>query len=234
MAAAPPPRSPSAKSVRIRVAVVDDDPHFVLFLESVFGASARHELAVAAGTAEEAERWPVSAAPDVALLDVELPGAAGSALVAKLLKKFPRLLVIMLTAHADESPVLESIRAGAVGYLLKGVDKSEILAAIDDALAGGAPMSPAIARKVLGLMQRAPGAPPAAGREAAALAGLTPREREVLEHVAAGGTDKDVAERLGLARSTVKNCLLGIYTKWRINSRTGAAVKFVRAGGAAQ
>lgn len=216
-----------AKSARIRVALVDDDPHFRLFLESMLGASGRHEVVATAGSAEEALAWPATIAPHVAILDVGLPGKPGSQLVADLLARFPGALVIMLSALRDDGPVLEAIRGGAVGYVLKGVDAAELLAAIDDALAGGAPMSPAIARRVLTLMRTTP----AAATPDVELARLTPRETEVLELVAAGSGDKEVAEKLGVARPTVKNCLLGIYAKWRVSSRTEAAVKFVRSGG---
>ena len=229
--AAPTQRSQAPKTARIRVALVDDDPHFRLFLESVLGASGRHEVVATAGSAEETLGWPREAAPHVALLDVGLPGRAGSLLAGDLLAAFPGTLVIMLTALSDDAVVLEAIRRGAVGYVLKGADAAEIVAAIDDALAGGAPMSPAIARKVLGMMRgaAAPAKPAAGAASATELAVLTAREAEVLELVAGGAGDKEVAERLGMARSTVKNCLLGIYAKWRVSSRTEAAVKFVRA-----
>lgn len=206
------------------MALVDDDPHFLLFLESVFAASPRHRVVATAASAEEAGAWAAGAPPHVALVDIGLPGRSGAALVAALVDKFPRLLVIMLTARSDEDVLLESIRAGAVGYLLKGVDEAEIHAAIDDALSGGAPMSPAIARRVLALMREAPGAA-ARGASAAELALLTPRERQVLELVAAGTANKEVAARLGLALSTVKNALLAIYGKWRVRSRLEATLK---------
>jgi DNA-binding NarL/FixJ family response regulator len=209
------------------VAIVDDDPHFRLFLESMLGASGRHEVVMTASSAEEALVWPLVTAPHVALLDIGLPGRAGSLLAGDLRGKFPGTLVIMLTALSDSTAVLEAIQNGAAGYVLKGGDAVAIVAAIDDALAGGAPMSPAIARKVLDLLRT----PPVAKAPSDELARLTPRETEVLEMVAAGAGDKEVAERLGVARPTVKNCLLGIYAKWRVSSRTEAAVKFVRAGG---
>lgn len=227
---APVAASESKPSARIAVALVDDDPHFQLFLESVLEASPRHRVAATAGSAEEALRWGAEVVPHVALLDIGLPGRAGSALVGELLKKFPRLLVIMLTAQTNEEAILESVRAGAVGYLLKGVDEAEILAAIDDALAGGAPMTPAIARRVLALMRQAPEAAASAAKAeeagAAELASLTTRERDVLELVAGGASNKEIAERLGIAVSTAKNCLLAIYAKWRVRSRTEAAMKF--------
>ncbi|MEY2880073.1 MAG: hypothetical protein RLZZ15_2453 [Verrucomicrobiota bacterium] len=223
---APAPLAPGP--ARIGVALVDDDPHFLLFLESTFAASARHRVVAVAGSAEAAAGWDPRLAPHVALVDIALPGRTGAALVAELLHAFPQLLVIMLTARSDEEVLLESIRAGAVGYLLKGVDSAEIFAAIDDALAGGAPMSPAIARRVLTLMRQQPATPattPVAA-SAAELALLTPREREVLELVASGVANKQVADRLGLALSTVKNALLAIYGKWRVRSRLEATLKW--------
>lgn len=223
-----PASTPKPDALRIRVALVDDDPHFRLVMASVLGASGRHEVVATAASAEEAEQWTAEARPDVVLLDVGLPGRSGARLAGELAAKFPAALVIMVTGVRDDLPVVEAIRAGAVGYILKGADTAQIVGAIDDALAGGAPMSPAIARRVLGLMQAAPAARPGPEKE---LAALTAREAAVLALVAEGASDKEVGDRLGLARSTVKNCLLAIYGKWRVQSRTAAAVKFVRAGG---
>lgn len=217
---------PALAGPRIRVALVDDDAQFRLVLASVLGASGRHEVVAAVGSAEEALAWPATLKPDVVLLDVGLPGRAGSAVAGELLAKFPGALVLMVSGSRDDAVVLEAIRRGAAGYVLKSAELAPVLEAIDDALAGGAPMSPAIARQVLGLMRSAPAAKrPTAGE----LALLTPREAEVLALVAEGASDKDVAERLSVTRSTVKNCLFAIYGKWRVNSRTAAAVKFVRA-----
>jgi DNA-binding NarL/FixJ family response regulator len=218
---------PRSAGPRIRVALVDDDAHFRLVVASVLGASGRHEVVASAGSAEEALEWPATLKPDVALLDVGLPGRAGSLLGGDLLARFPGLLVLMVSGLRDDTVVLEAIRHGAVGYVLKSAELGPVLEAIDDALAGGAPMSPAIARQVLGLMRTAP----AAKRPAGELALLTAREAEVLALVAEGAGDKEVADRLGVTRSTVKNCLFAIYGKWRVNSRTAAAVKFVRASG---
>lgn len=216
---------PASAGPRIRVALVDDDAHFRLVVASVLGASGRHEIVAAAGSAEEALEWPAALQPDVALLDVGLPGRAGSLLAGDLLAKFPGLLVLMVSGLRDEAVVLEAIRHGAAGYVLKSAELAPVLEAIDDALAGGAPMSPAIARQLLGVMRAAP----AVKRPAGDLAVLTAREAEVLALVAEGAGDKEVADRLGVTRSTVKNCLFAIYGKWRVRSRTAAAVKFVRA-----
>lgn len=224
-----PPKTP-ASSPRIRVALVDDDPHFRLVVGSLLAASGRHEVVATAGAAEEAVDWPEDPAPDVVLLDVGLPGRTGVALAGEMRKKFPRALVVMVTGANEDGVVLDAIRAGAVGYVLKTGDTDRILEAVDDALAGGAPMSPSIARRVLALMQRQGAAGPQAAASAE-LSALTAREIEILELVAQGEGDKEIGAKLGVARSTVKNCLLGIYGKWRVKSRTAAAVKFVRVGG---
>ncbi len=218
-----------ATSSRIRVALVDDDPHFRLVVGSLFAASGRHEVVAVAGSAEEAADWPEDPAPDVVLLDVGLPGRTGVALAGELRKKFPRALVVMVTGANEDGVVLDAIRAGAVGYVLKTGEMGRILEAVDDALAGGAPMSPSIARKVLGLMQQQVAPSPQAA--AAELSALTAREIAVLEWVAQGAGDKEIGAKLGMARSTVKNCLMGIYGKWRVKSRTAAAVKFIRTTG---
>ncbi len=221
-------RSLSSASGRVAVAVIEDDPHFRLFLESMLEASRRHRLVATACTAAEALAWTAETDPHVILVDVGLPDRSGAELVGPLLARHPRALVLMVTAESGAAVVLQAIQGGAVGYVLKGGHEEEILEAIDDALAGGAPMSPAIARKVLGLMRdggTGKAAPKTGGSE---LAILTAREVDLLERVAAGAGDKEIGDALGLSRSTVKNALLVIYQKWRVRSRTEAAVKFTR------
>lgn len=215
-------------SGRVAVAVVEDDPHFRLFLESMLEASSRHRLVASAGSAAEALAWADDVRPHVILVDVGLPDRSGAELVSDLLAQQTGALALMLTAESAPGVVLQAIQGGAVGYVLKGGREEEILAAIDDALAGGAPMAPAIARKVLGLMREVPRAPKPARSDDGQLAILTAREGDILERVSAGASDKELAAALGLSRSTVKNALLVIYQKWRVRSRTEAAVKFTR------
>lgn len=217
------------QSSRIGVSLVEDDPHFRLFVASSLEASSRHRVVTTAGNAAEVDTWSSDNPPAVVLVDSHLPDASGAEVVAKLVKRFPQALCVMLSGLSDEKTVLDAIRAGAVGYVLKGTSAEAILAAIDDALAGGAPMTPGIARTVLGMMREA-GKPTAlSGHEGDSELGyLTRRERQVLEQVAEGATDKEVSHQLGISPSTVKNTLLGVYAKWRVRSRTEAAVKFVR------
>jgi len=225
-----------AGSDAVAVGLIEDDVPYRRYVAGVLEASGRYRVAAEAGSAEAAAAWPETAALAVALVDVALPGAPGTSAVAGLLARFPGLAVVMLTARDDEGTILDAIRAGAGGYVLKGTGSAELVATVDDVRAGGAPMSPAIARKVLGLMRTGPSAATVAqagtaGPERPAGEGLerlTPREAEVLARVAAGEADKEVAANLGISVPVVKAHLGKIYGKWRVRSRTEAAIRFTR------
>lgn len=220
-------------AAKIAVGLVEDDVPYRAYLETLLGGSDAYAIAALAGSAEEALAWPLATSPALLLIDVALPGRSGAASVKDFLARWPQAKVIILTGRDADEPVLEAIRAGAAGYLLKSASSSEILEALDDVRAGGAPMSPAIARRVLTLLREPAGAS-AAGTGTAAgpeLALLTERERAVLALVADGCADKEICTRLGVTRSTVKNHLTAIYDKWRVRSRTQAAVRFVKITG---
>jgi DNA-binding NarL/FixJ family response regulator len=211
---------------KVPVGLIEDDAPYRAYLETLLGGSDTYAVAARAGSTEDALAWPAQVRPELLLVDVVLPGRSGPAAVADFSVKWPGVKIVMLTGRDADEPLLEAIRAGASGYLLKGASSTEIIEALDDVRAGGAPMSPAIARRVLGLL-RAPGAGPAtAGGGELAL--LTEREREVLALVAGGDADKEICEKLQITRSTVKNHLTAIYDKWRVRSRTQAAVRFVK------
>jgi len=220
---------PTARSSQIAVSLVEDDPHFRLFVASALETSPRHRLTATAANGADVQAWPDDNDAVVVLVDYQLPDARGAEVVEALLQRFPGVLCIMLSGLTDEQFVLDAIRAGAVGYVVKGASAEQILDAINDALAGGAPMTPGIARKVLGMMRASPeSAQPRAGVVEVELGFLTTRELGVLELVAEGATDKEVSVQLHISVSTVKNTLLAVYSKWRVRSRTEAAVKFVR------
>lgn len=243
----------------ICVGLIEDDLLYRDYLLNVLEASGRYTTIICASSVEEAATWNQQLRLQAVLCDINLPGQPGPAIVAHLSLRFPGLRTIMLTAHDDTESILESFRAGAFGYIVKGATSGEIIEALDDVVAGGAPMSPTIARQVLELLRKPlpatlPAAaiepeplPPspassaswaAAGRSArgslppipaATLEGLTPRENDVLALVVEGRADKEVASQLGISRSAVKNHLANIYAKWRVRSRTEAAVRFVQA-----
>jgi DNA-binding NarL/FixJ family response regulator len=163
-----------------------------------------------------------AAAPAAILLDIDLPGQPGHTAVGRVLAAAPGAAIVMLTAHDRAELVFESLRAGAVGYLLKSTPPDELLAAVDEAIAGGAPMSPAIARLVVAHFRG--GAAPVDPR-AAQLAALTPRERELLALIEGGASDKAAAARLGIAHGTARNSLSAIYRKLRVSGRTEAILR---------
>lgn len=217
---------------RARIALIEDDVPFRNYVVGLLENSGRYEVVAQADSTEAARAWPHEIAPAFALVDLALPGASGADAARELLEKFPATFVVMLTARSDDDAILEAIKAGAGGYITKGASSTEVIAALDAAGAGGAPMSPAIARRVLALMRDAPS--PAAQISAQRAHGtplqpLTPREHDVLSLVAAGASDKEAASRLGVSVSAVKQHLANIYAKWRVRSRTEAAIKFTQA-----
>ncbi len=220
-------KHPRPTSPRIAVGVIEDDAPYRSYLATLLAGSEGYALAAEAGSAEAALAWPGGTTPALLLVDVGLPGSSGPATVQAFRARWPQVKVVMLTGRDTDEAVLEAIRAGAAGYLLKSASSGEILEALDDVREGGAPMSPAIARRVLGLLREG-GANPAGSGE---LALLTEREREVLALVADGCADKEICVKLAITRSTVKNHLTAIYDKWRVRSRTQAALRFVKVTG---
>jgi DNA-binding NarL/FixJ family response regulator len=158
--------------------------------------------------------------PQVVLMDIGLPGMSGIEGIARLRELAPRAEVVVLTVFEDEDKLFKAICAGASGYLLKGAGLDEIADAIRLAHAGGSPMTPRIARRVLGFFKERPAKQPDYG--------LTVREREILEAMVRGLTKKEIAAELGLSVHTADFHLRHIYEKLQVNTRTGAVAKAVR------
>jgi DNA-binding NarL/FixJ family response regulator len=216
----------SAPAPRVTVGLVEDDAPYRFYLSMLLESSGRFSVAFATDKLAEAVAAVRRSPPRLLLLDLRLPGVTGTAGVEQLLAAAPGLQVLVLTSVDRDDALLDCIRAGAAGYLLKGIGSDDLLRGLDEALAGGAPMSPTIARRVLSLLR---GPVPAAPRAASPTPDdLSPRELEVLQAVAAGLSDKEVAQKLGTAVSTVKNQLSSIYLKWRVRSRTEAVVRLLQ------
>ncbi|MBS0656666.1 MAG: response regulator transcription factor [Verrucomicrobia bacterium] len=218
---------PHSSSAPHAVALIDDDSPVREYLRLLLEASGRYRVVASVGSVEDGLRLPAKLTFALLFLDIGLPGLPGSAAVSQFLAARPGLAIIMLSAKRDDEAVLESLRAGACGYLLKGDPSESILRAADDAMAGGAPMSPWIAKRLLGFLRAGSGtiASEAERQEAEK---LSARETEVLALAAEGLADKEIATRLNLTRSTVKNHLASVYRKWQVSSRTEAAVRFLR------
>lgn len=160
--------------------------------------------------------------PDVFLLDVELPGVSGIEGIARLRELAPQASVIILTVFEDDDKIFRAICAGASGYLLKTAGTEDIAAAIRSAAAGGSPINPRIARRVLEMFSKA-NAPQKDY-------GLTPRELDILKLLVDGSTIKDAAAQLGIGYYTADEYIRSVYVKLQVRSRGSAIAKAVKEG----
>jgi RNA polymerase sigma factor (sigma-70 family) len=173
------------------------------------------------GSAEEAITMLPACAPDVVLMDINLPSMSGIDCTRHLKQFQPRIAIIMLTVYEDAETLFLALQAGACGYLLKRTSAEKILASIEDARNGGAPMTRQIARQVVEFFHKKE-------TTKSELDCLTPREKEVLQLLAKGLVYKEVASQLEISIDTVRSHLRNIYEKLQVNSRTEAVVKLLR------
>lgn len=205
------------------VSIVEDDrdtrEHLAALLDGTPSLRCLHTYA----TGEKALAEIPRARPDVVLVDINLPGMTGIECVARLKALVPGLHLLILTTYEESDLIFDALRAGASGYLLKSMPPEELIQALGDVQAGGAPMSMQIARKVVQHFHRSP----ASGAE---LGHLSPREYEVLSLLAKGRFYKEIASELGITLGTVRTHQQRIYEKLHVQSRTEATVKFFRWG----
>jgi DNA-binding NarL/FixJ family response regulator len=206
----------------ITVAIVEDDPRIRRSLQAILEQDAGLECVGTFASAEEAlSRLPVLK-PKVILMDVMLPGMNGVSCIKGLGGKDSGAHIIMLTVREDADILFESLAAGASGYLLKPPSAAQLLEAVHDVFAGGAPMTSSIARKVVqSFTQTKP-----SSREAE---NLSAREIEVLELLVRGLAYKEVAAELGISYSTVHRHIESIYRKLHVHSRSHAIAKYLGA-----
>jgi len=153
-------------------------------------------------------------------MDINLPGMSGIECVVRMKVRRPATQVLMLTMYEDSELIFESLRAGASGYLLKNQPATELVQAIEQGHAGGAPMSMRIARKVVAYFQQI-------SQPRSEMEQLTRREQEILALLARGYLYKEIADLLGISLSTVRTHLHAIYKKLHVQSRTEAVVKYL-------
>jgi DNA-binding NarL/FixJ family response regulator len=207
-----------------KVAIVDDKTAPRQHLASALDDTPGHRCVFACGSVEEALSGIPLHRPDVVLMDTHLRGESGIACAARLRELLPNLQVIMLTVNKDIKTVFEAFQAGACGYLLKRADEREILEAITEARAGGAPMTREIARMVVRSFQNSPVAADPFGERNP----LTKRELEILKLVAEGLSNKEIASRTRISFTTVRTHLLHVFKKLNVRCRTEAAAKYLR------
>jgi len=203
----------------IKVGIVEDNKTLRDGFETLLNRTPGFQCVCTCATVAEALKKIPKALPDVVLMDIQLPDATGVECTAKLKEQLPGLHIVIVTVYEDSERIFQALRAGACGYLLKRARPETIIAAIREAQEGGVPMTPEIARKVIGQFRNQTAA-------AAEVESLTDREREVLELVMHGHNNKAIADRLGVTVAAVKWHLQHIYGKLHVHSRTEAALKF--------
>ena len=206
-----------------KVAIVEDNATLRKYLAEMIGNTPGQRCVCTCASSEEAVVEIPAHKPDVVLMDIHLPGESGIACAARLREKMPDLQVIMLTVYKDIKMIFQALKAGACGYVLKRSDDQEILDAIAEVRAGGAPMTSEIARMVVRSFMESPSAPDPAGTDQ-----LSARELEILALVAEGCPNKEIASRLLISSGTVRTHLMHIYEKLHVRCRTEAAAKYLR------
>jgi RNA polymerase sigma factor (sigma-70 family) len=209
----------------IRVAIVEDDRKLRLQLVDMLGEQDGMVCVGTCASGEEALRVLPPLSPDVVLMDIHLQGMSGIDCTRELKHHLPGTQIVMLTMFDDSDKIFAALRAGATGYLLKRFAAAELTGAIQQARAGGSPMTPQIARQVVQAFREQSLAPKQATDTE--LEQLTDRERELLSLMARGKHYKEVAEALNISTDTVRSHIRRIYKKLHVHSRTEAVVKFL-------
>lgn len=219
---------PSPNPSCIHVALVEDDVHFQNAIVAAIAASPDIRLMSLASTRAQGLQSLQSAPADVLLVDLGLPDGSGIDVIRAAHTQWPTCAVMVCTAFGDEAHVLQSIEAGASGYLLKDSDPENMLHEIRSLHGGGSPISPLIARQILMRFRAAPPMVPAAAPTAATIqaanerAVLSSREKEVLELITKGFTTDEIARLMQVSQHTVQTYVRRIYSKLNVNSRAEA------------
>ncbi|TCL75279.1 LuxR family two component transcriptional regulator [Hydrogenispora ethanolica] len=220
---------------RIRVLLVDDQKLFAESLRTVLETRARAlEVVGVAANGREAVERVAETRPDIVLMDVRMPELNGVESTRAIKERFPATKVLMLTTFDDDEYVVEALHLGAAGYLLKDVPPAELIAAIEAVSEGGVLIAPQVASKLVEKLRQPPESkPPVLSEEKPAphwLQQLSNREKEILQLIAAGLDNKEIAKRLYIGEQTVKNYVSIIYCKLDTHDRVQAARLALEAG----
>lgn len=209
----------------LKILIADDHPLFRDGMAGLLDSVEDTEVVGEASTGDEAVEMARESKPDVILMDIRMPGMNGIAATREILTSDPHIGILVVTMLEDDDSVFAAMRAGALGYLLKGAEQAEVLRAIRAVANGEAIFGPGIARRVMGFFSAPkPAAPPRAFPE------ITSREEEVLTLIARGHTNPDIAQHLFLSLKTVQNHVSNIFVKLRVADRAQAAIRAREAG----
>lgn len=206
-------------SDKINVVIVDDHPLFRQGVAGILRAEPDIELIGEGASADEAIRLAVDLLPDIILLDITMPGG-GLKAAQTITALSPITKIIMLTASEDEDDVTATLKAGARGYILKGVPARELVNIVRAVWTGEAYVTPTLAASLLSAMTRAP----KNNLIASPLDQLTEREKQILERVASGDSNKEIGQLLHLSEKTVKHHMTNILQKLQVHNRVEAAL----------
>ena len=211
----------------IRVLICDDQTVVREGLAAILSTDPEIEVVGLASHGQEALRLMAEARPQVVLMDLQMPVMNGVQATQQVRRQYPEADVLVLTTYAEDEWVFDAIRAGASGYLLKDTRRDDLIAAIKGTSSGRSFLDPAVAGKVMQQATAGPRAPVPRERQAEA---LTEREMDVLELLAQGLSNPEIAQRLHLAPGTVRNYVSAILQKLGVSDRTQAAVVALRRG----
>jgi DNA-binding NarL/FixJ family response regulator len=209
----------------IRVLIADDQTITRSGIRSLLTSQEDVEIVGEAQNGEEAIEFASSMQPDVILMDLRMPGVNGIDATRRIHRTFPHIGILVLTVFEDDTSVFPAIRAGAHGYLLKNTEQDELLRAIHTVANGGAIFSPGIAQKVLGYLHTPP---PDVPRQL--FDELTSREREILEFIAQGKSNSEIATLLNLSPKTVSNNISNVLLKLHTADRAKLMLMALEAG----
>lgn len=210
---------------KIRILIADDQTITRSGLQLLLSASPNLEIVGEARNGEEAIEAAAALQPDVVLMDLRMPGVNGIEATRRIHRASPHISILILTVFEDDVSVFPAIRAGARGYLLKNSEQDELLQAIYTVANGGAIFSPGIAQKVLGYLTAVPDRAPANIFDE-----LTAREREILELIAQGKTNAEIAARLNLSAKTISNYISNVLLKVHAADRAKLMLMALEAG----
>ncbi|HYD78670.1 MAG TPA: response regulator transcription factor [Paucimonas sp.] len=221
--------TPIPADTKVRVVIVEDDDHARSHLGAAIAALPGYALAASFDQMRPAIAWLESNPADILLTDLGLPDGSGIDVIRACAARWPACDIMVITMFGDENNVLSSMEAGATGYILKDGGPFDMGRMMQDLRAGGSPMSPLIARKVLErALQRtpSPAAPPALPFNVT----LTKRESDTLNLIARGYTYEETARALSVSLSTIQTHIRGIYGKLAVNSRSEAVFEAHKLG----
>lgn len=210
----------------IRVVLADDHPMYRYGLTAILEQAEAIDVLASVGDGAALVAAVGEHSPDVVVTDLSMPGLDGVPATMQLLRDQPELPILVVTMHEDDEHVFAALRAGARGYLVKGADGEEIVRAVHSVASGEAVYGGAVARRIVAFYSGRQ----VESRAARAFPDLTPREREVLELLATGCRNHEIARRLGMSEKTVRNHVSQVLTKLQVPDRTAAALKAHESG----